>query len=196
MNIPSWIQFDVAAIIGLLCTGFYYVGYKFTYKKIIKPHNILIDKAIKALPKIDEMHAQFYTNGGGSMTDRMIRIENSLVTVGQVQHVYLLEHELGIYQTDSKGECISVNRTYCRITDRTEGECLGTGWIESIHPEDVDEVTQAWTKSVSGKRDFRMNYRMVKAEGEEIEVFGTAHPMRNPYTKEVIGYMGTIKVIS
>lgn len=154
---------------------------------------MLIEQAIQSMPKIEKIHREFYTNGGTSMTDRMIRIENGLIAVGQKQHIYLLEHEFGIFETDANGECIGVNRTYCRMVDRTVEECLGTGWIESIHPEDVDEVTEAWTKAVKGKRDFRMNYRMVKSGGDEIHVFGTAHPMHNPWTKGVIGYMGSVK---
>jgi len=189
----NFLQLDIAAALGLTGTIMYGLFYKFLYIKVIKPHTALVNRAIDSIPKIEEMHAQFYTNGGGSMTDRMIRIENTLVAVSQRQHVYLLEHKLGIFHTDDKGECIEVNRTYCRITERTEEECLGTGWVESIHPEDVDEVTLAWEKAVKGKRDFRMNYRMVRADGEEITIFSTAHPLRNPYTKIVIGFMGTIK---
>jgi PAS domain S-box len=189
-------QVEIVSLISLIATACYLFFYKFIYKRYIKPRNLLIEQAILAMPKIQMIHQEFYINGGGSMTDRMIRIENSLITVGQKQHIYLLEHALGIFESDAKGDCIGVNRTYCRMVDRTVEECLGTGWVENVHPEDVDDVIDAWNKSVKGKRDFRMNYRMVKSTGQEISIFVTAHPMKNPWTKEVIGFMGSVKELS
>lgn len=195
MNMPTWVQIDVeiTALITLIFTALYYSVYIIFWKKWYIPRQQLMEQLIKAVPKINEVHAQFYLNGGSSMADRLVRIENSLVHIGQVQHVHLLEHELGIYQTDENGDCISVNRTYCRIVDRTEGECLGTGWVDVIHPADADDVLRVWKNAVKGRRDFRMNYRMVRADGKEVPVFGTAHPMINPYTRQLIGYLGTIK---
>lgn len=189
----SMLQFDVAAGIGLVGTLSYYLFYKFAYRKIIKPHTELIDKAIKAMPKIDKIHSEFYTNGGSSMKDSMIRIENSLTAVSQKQYVYLLEHELGIFETDGDGNFIDVNRTYCRMIDRTENECRGTNWLHFVHHDDRDEVEDEWNRAVKGGRDFRMAYKIVISSGKELEVFMSAHPMRNKVNGIIIGFMGTIK---
>jgi PAS domain S-box-containing protein len=195
MEVTQFLQLDIAAAIGLISSTGYLFFYKFLYKKMIKPRNELINAAVRSMPKIDKMHAEFYVNGGGSMTDRMIRMENMLISVSQKQHAYLLEHELGIYETDANGNCVGVNRTYCKITGRTMEESLGTGWIQSIHPEDAEKVVDHWNECIDGKRDFRLHYRMVNIDDEVVDVLGTAHPMRNPYTKEVIGYMGSVKVM-
>jgi PAS domain S-box-containing protein len=188
------IQIDLAASIALIGSSCYFVFYTFLYKKIIRPRNQLVNEAIKAIPKIEKMHSEFYKNGGSTVVDRLIRMEDALIKVSQVQHVYLLEHELGIYETDKDGECLRVNRTYCRMVGLTPEECYGSGWIQAIHPEDIEAVIYQWQQSVEGKRDFRFEYRMIHTDRTVLYVIGTAHPMKNSYSGELIGFLGTIKL--
>ena len=81
------------------------------------------------------------------------------------------------------------------MADRTESECFGTGWLHNIHHDDRESVEDEWEESIHGHRDFKMAYRIQQPNGKVINVFGSAHPMKNPYTGKVFGYMGTIKEI-
>lgn len=191
------IDFDiVAASLGLLSL------LSFIYYKVIKPRNELINTAIKNSERWDQdsiqlrlIAQQLFPNGGSSAIDSLNRIEGALINVMQKQHVYLLEHDLGIFETNTEGKCISVNKTYCRITGRTESECTGTGWVHIIHPEDRSKVIDEWNLCVNGVRDFKMHYRMQTPKGKAIHVYCSAHPMVHPYKKDLLGYLGTIKLV-
>ena len=57
---------------------------------------------------------------------------------------------------------------YCnaRVLDYTglsHGEIQGTGWMKTIHPDDADNIAQAWIYSVKSGSPFQFEFRCLRA---------------------------------
>ena len=57
---------------------------------------------------------------------------------------------------------------YCnaRVLDYTglsHGEIQGSGWMKTIHPDDTDNFTRAWTDSVESGNPFQFEFRFLRA---------------------------------
>ncbi len=51
---------------------------------------------------------------------------------------------VGIFQLDARGGCVYANRRFEEIGGRSGEECLGTGWMEILHPEDRETFRTEW----------------------------------------------------
>src|SRR4029077_12861157 len=58
------------------------------------------------------------------------------------------------------------NKQASVFTGRTIEELRGTGWQESVHPEDQDRRSLLCTKALQGQQDFQLEYRLRRADGE------------------------------
>ncbi|MGB3189305.1 MAG: PAS domain S-box protein [Limnoraphis sp.] len=102
---------------------------------------------------------------------------------------------VGIFHTDSQGNCLYVNERCCEISGTNQAASLGTGWIKTIYSEDRPRVVQEWQKTIQQGEIFRSEYRMQHLTGEVSWVFGQAIAQRNEQG-EIIGYIGTITDIT
>jgi PAS domain S-box-containing protein len=102
---------------------------------------------------------------------------------------------VGIYQTDSQGNCVYVNNKWCEISGLTFEEAMGPGWAHALHPEDRDKVFAEWNAAVSVQRLFLSNYRFKLPSGAERWVSGIASPLYSD-SHELSGYIGSISDIS
>ena len=71
----------------------------------------------------------------------------------------------GFWLSDFAGRCTMASLGLCHITGRTLNELLAEGWRSSIHPDDIDRVERAWTRSVAMSLEFRLQYRYVRPDG-------------------------------
>ncbi|MCO6430171.1 MAG: PAS domain S-box protein [Deltaproteobacteria bacterium] len=81
---------------------------------------------------------------------------------------------VGIFIADQSGDCLFVNRHWCRITGMTAEEAVGRGWTKALHPEDLKPVTDAWFQSAISGTHFKMEYRYITNNGELCWVIGQA----------------------
>ena len=102
---------------------------------------------------------------------------------------------VGIFHTDSQGNCLYVNERCCEISGTNQAASLGTGWIKTIYSEDRSRVVQEWQKTVQQGKTFRSEYRIQRPTGEVSWVFGQAIAQKNEQG-EIIGYIGTITDIT
>lgn len=187
MNELQWeLSLDVFTISASIAALFIFL-YKTLGKKIMK---FLPD--IDTKEKISKIYTELHPNGGGSIKDTINRIELRLVNVEQKQNVYLLEGPQGIFEADKNGRYITVNRTFCRMVNKTEKELLGMGWMNSINKDDREEVFDAWMTAVQNKMEFIGKFKIINNDDNIVQVNTIAYPMENPITKEIIGWIGTI----
>jgi PAS domain S-box-containing protein len=102
---------------------------------------------------------------------------------------------VGIYRTNTQGECLYVNERWCEISGLTAAEAAGTGWIRGLHPDDREMIAQAWDHFVQTAETFRLEYRFQRLDGVTTWVFGQA-VQEIDANGMVKGYVGTITDIS
>ena len=89
--------------------------------------------------------------------------------------------------------CTFFNRPWLEFRGRTMEQELGNGWMEGVHPEDVAGCVETYLTAFHARRDFRMEYRLQRGDGEYCWIVDTGVPRFLP---EFAGYMGSGIVIT
>jgi len=98
---------------------------------------------------------------------------------------------VGIYRSNEQGVAIYANDAIAEMVGLPLADCLGSGWVGSLHPEDRARVPKIWQDAVSHRKKFSAEYRFVHADGAETCCIGEAVPEYNA-DGEFIGYIGTL----
>ena len=98
---------------------------------------------------------------------------------------------VGIYLTDSEGECLHINERLEAMLGLTCEEAKGSGWITNIHPAERDKTFQKWQTAAAAGERFRVNFRVLKPDGEIVHLQSVGDPVKSASGGEVMGYIGT-----
>lgn len=82
-----------------------------------------------------------------------------------------------IWMSDASGACTFINESWLTFTGRAFHEEVGGGWMEVVHPEDVDRLFTVFRESLNAGRPFEVNCRMRRADGVFRWVMDRALPM-------------------
>ena len=88
-----------------------------------------------------------------------------------------------------------LNRSWLDFTGRSPAEAEGNGWLASVHPEDRERCLNIWIAALAARQEFRVEYRLRRADGEYRRILDTGVPRLLPDGR-VAGYMGSGKDIS
>ncbi|HHP7245347.1 MAG TPA: PAS domain S-box protein, partial [Elainellaceae cyanobacterium] len=102
---------------------------------------------------------------------------------------------VGIFRTDTEGNCQYFNERGCEIIGLKLEETLGKAWIRALHPDDRELVLSEWTRTLETDAPFIAEYRFVRPDGEHIWVFGQAVSEKDS-NGAILGYVGTITDIT
>lgn len=102
---------------------------------------------------------------------------------------------VGIFHTDTQGNCLYVNERFCQIAGIEADASLATGWISAIHPDDREKVVMEWNTAFQENRPFQLEYRFQQPNGTVIWVFGQA-VAEFDLGGQITGYIGTITNIN
>lgn len=74
-----------------------------------------------------------------------------------------------MFEADSHGECLWVNRAWIHTTGVSLEDALGRGWVTAVHPDDRAWVYREWQKSVRlkapfGPFEYRYGNKLVRAK--------------------------------
>lgn len=92
-------------------------------------------------------------------------------------------------------QCTFFNQGWLNFTGRTLEQELGYGWAEGVHPEDDRTSLELYTAAFEARREFQMEYRLRRADGEYRWVLNTGKPRFTP-NGNFIGYIGSCIDIS
>ena len=82
---------------------------------------------------------------------------------------------VGILRIDESGEKVTyVNEQWRAITALDSSGDIAAAWVAAIHDEDRQGVLHAWKQAVETQQPFRMQYRIIRPDGEERWVLGQA----------------------
>jgi PAS domain S-box-containing protein len=108
----------------------------------------------------------------GSNTD-ITALKELEQALAESQHLYQTLAEsvpVGLYRNDAEGNCIYINKKTSEILDIPFEECLGTGWVNRIHPDDKDRMIQSWSQAFATKTFWQEEYRFLHRDGTVIWV--------------------------
>ena len=80
--------------------------------------------------------------------------------------------------TDQLGDYF--NKVWLEFTGRTLAQEMGTGWMESLHPDDLPECINIYQKAFESRSEYRMECRLRRSDGEYRWVLGTGVPRYRP----------------
>ncbi len=88
------------------------------------------------------------------------------------------------------------------VTSRTTGffgvpleRLMGDGWLDFVHPEDREKSKQAWNTAVATRRQYELEHRLRRQDGEYILHLATGHPILDA-NGNVTGYVRTSTDVS
>ncbi len=97
---------------------------------------------------------------------------------------------VGIYELDAAGDCVFVNEHWCELAGVDAEAAQGRGWMGVIHPDDLGRVVAEWTRASEEDREFVLEYRYLRPDGEVVWIVGRAIAIRDEHG-EVVSYLGT-----
>jgi len=71
---------------------------------------------------------------------------------------------LGIFVSDTEGNCIYTNTAYHMISGLTFEQTLGTNWSMAIHPEDRQRVLAEWRAAAQSDEPFQSETRFLRGD--------------------------------
>ncbi len=88
---------------------------------------------------------------------------------GSEQRFRLISETLpvGIFETDSKGECLYSNTSWQEIFGVSLIESLTLDWREFLHPDDRESVSEQWAQTLTNLKAFSRDCRIITAKNEE-----------------------------
>jgi PAS domain S-box-containing protein len=86
--------------------------------------------------------------------------------------------------------CTFFNQTWLAFTGRTMEEELGDGWSQGVHPVDLAQALGVYAATFDARRNFQMEYRLRRADGEYRWVVDNGVPRFAP-TGAFAGYIGS-----
>ncbi|MFN6564200.1 MAG: PAS domain S-box protein [Nostoc sp. ChiSLP01] len=100
-----------------------------------------------------------------------------------------------IFYTDIYGSILYFNQRWSEITGCTVEESLGTGWLNAVHPDDLEQLLIAWNQATTFGRKYKYEHRFGHKNGSIVWVICQALPEFGE-DGETKGYIGMITDIT
>ncbi len=102
---------------------------------------------------------------------------------------------VGIFLTDVEGRCTYANPRFQAICGFSVEQSLGNGWLQSVHPEDREQLLRDWSAWTLSHSEYTKEFRIQTPEGIIREVHMRASPMLSA-KGELMGHVGTLEDIT
>ena len=72
--------------------------------------------------------------------------------------------------------CKFVNKSWLKFSGKLFEQELGYGWAQEVHPDDFQQCLDTYTSAFDARKDFRMEHRIKRADGEYRWILATGTP--------------------
>ena len=80
--------------------------------------------------------------------------------------------------TDQLGDYF--NKVWLEFTGSTLAQEMSTGWMESLHPDDLPECINIYQKAFESRSEYRMECRLRRSDGNTAGFWVLAYPGTGP----------------
>ena len=102
---------------------------------------------------------------------------------------------VAIFRINQDNSCTYVNEFWTQITGQEANVALGYGWINTIHPDDREQIHQQWTQALIQQAPYQGEGRCIRPDGTINFYYCQALPEFDD-NGVFIGYIGTLTDIS
>ncbi|SEI28625.1 PAS domain-containing sensor histidine kinase [Paraburkholderia hospita] len=95
-----------------------------------------------------------------------------------------------IWMSDPARLCTFFNKPWLDFTGRTLEQEMGNGWSEGVHPDDLGRCMDVYVTSFDARKDFTMEYRLRRRDGEYCWILDTGVPQLGD-DGAFLGYIGS-----
>jgi PAS domain S-box-containing protein len=95
-----------------------------------------------------------------------------------------------MWRSGLDAQCNYFNKTWLEFTGRTIEQEIGSGWTESIHPDDYDRCLKTYRDAFSRREPFEVEYRLRHHSGEYRLIVTIGRPFTDS-DGNFAGYIGT-----
>ncbi|HEX4153509.1 MAG TPA: PAS domain S-box protein [Steroidobacteraceae bacterium] len=94
-----------------------------------------------------------------------------------------------IWISDTTGTCIWFNTRWLAFTGRKITEEVGYGWIDGVHPDDLDRCVKVYNEAFEKRQPYRTEYRRRRYDGEwrMLDASGVPRTIEG----EFVGFIGS-----
>ncbi|RSZ60761.1 response regulator [Massilia atriviolacea] len=71
-----------------------------------------------------------------------------------------------LWTTDADGQCTYLSQRWYELTGRTPAQDLGVGWLENLHPDDLQRCREVFLRANATMTPFSMDYRLRRHDGQ------------------------------
>lgn len=152
------------------------------------------EKLDQSMELVAAIYNELKPNGGASLRDSLDRIETRQVVTEERLRVMSMDTEDGIFESDSTGQFVFVNRTLQRMVKMNHSDLNGNGWVNAVCVEERAEVYDAWMDAIEQKREFVYDFNMITTDGLIIPVHANAVPIYD-HKRKMVGFVGKIVIL-
>jgi PAS domain S-box-containing protein len=95
-----------------------------------------------------------------------------------------------VYTSPADGMTDYVNWRWQEYTGLSWELCLGTGWVERLHPDDRERAQRRWMEAVKAGQPFETEYRLRRKDGQYRWHLSRAIPIRDDQ-RQIVKWIGT-----
>jgi PAS domain S-box-containing protein len=99
-----------------------------------------------------------------------------------------------VWMSGTDAMCTFFNRAWLEFRGRPLQAELGNGWTEGVHSDDRDLCLETYLKAFTARCPFRVQYRMLRANGEYSWIESAGTPLIEDTV--FVGFMGTAMDVS